>query len=507
MTRFFQNLGSIWAVKTSRKLFCLTTFCLAVASGASALAATSSSLPAAAQEDVSNGEAAFKNRDYLAAIDHFQQARRAAPTAPEIFFYLGVAESKVPGRELRAISWLAAYLTARADAPNAEAVKNQISALDNAYQKKILSVIRLADDAARSVGIGVYLEGVAEVWAKTGDFTAAMQLVTLMRTQAYRDSAYTHIAESQAKAGNIAGANTTIDLITDPKERHYAQSLVVLIRLAAGDIRGAQETWKSMANLPELSPNEYTWQLAASAIVEAQLAAGDRNGAHKTIATALTNAEIIKSADHRDRVYMGIAEAQARGGDFTGALRNVDLVQDADSRAALRGRVAEAVAESGGIAKALQIADSISDVDQFGFHYQSRARESIAVAQARHGDVAGANKTAALIAHEPVKVSAQKEILEIQKSPIEDKPAVSDWLGYLDEKSRTYSSCPLNTAIFLDLPAHLKSIPPSDDPERYASELLDTIRQMQTARKVIDQLLRGTKVSKRSSSSRNPYAN
>jgi len=83
-------------------------------------------LPPDAQEAMKNGIIAAKQQDYLLAARYFQDARKIAPDSPEIFFNLGLAESKIPGRELRAIAWFGAYLASTTNAPNAAAVKDQI---------------------------------------------------------------------------------------------------------------------------------------------------------------------------------------------------------------------------------------------------------------------------------------------------------------------------------------------------------------------------------------------
>ena len=81
------------------------------------------------QEAINNGIIATKVPDYLLAVRYFEEARKVAPQSPEIFFNLGLAESKIPGRELRAICWFGAYLTAAPDAPNTAAVKEQMKIL------------------------------------------------------------------------------------------------------------------------------------------------------------------------------------------------------------------------------------------------------------------------------------------------------------------------------------------------------------------------------------------
>jgi hypothetical protein len=67
-------------------------------------------LPPDAQEAMKKGIMAAKEQEWEIAIQSFQEARKTAPIAPELFYNLGLAESKMPGRELRAIAWFGAYL-------------------------------------------------------------------------------------------------------------------------------------------------------------------------------------------------------------------------------------------------------------------------------------------------------------------------------------------------------------------------------------------------------------
>jgi tetratricopeptide (TPR) repeat protein len=206
-------------LKIARELACLVCSALVVAIGIPTHAHTSSSLPpavqeavnSAAQEAVQKGLSAAKQGDYLGAINHFQEALRLAPNSPEIFFYLGVAEARIAGRELRAICWLGAYLSASPNGSNAEAVQNQISKLKIAHQKTLSVVLKSVEDAARFSELkGPSLRDVARRWASIGDLTSALQtaanLTELPESQA---EAYAAIAEIQAKSLDIAGALTT----------------------------------------------------------------------------------------------------------------------------------------------------------------------------------------------------------------------------------------------------------------------------------------------------------
>src|ERR1700720_475136 len=76
-----------------------------------------------AQAAVDKGVLAAKQQDFLLAVRYFQDARKLAPQAPEIYFDLGLAESKIPGRELRSVAWFGAYLAVSPNAANAAAVK------------------------------------------------------------------------------------------------------------------------------------------------------------------------------------------------------------------------------------------------------------------------------------------------------------------------------------------------------------------------------------------------
>ena len=93
-------------------------FCsLAVPFAAQAQTAAQQPLPPAAQADLDKGIIAAKVPDYALAIHYFEDARKLAPLAPIVFMNLGIAESKMPGRELRAMAWFGTYLAAYPGAP------------------------------------------------------------------------------------------------------------------------------------------------------------------------------------------------------------------------------------------------------------------------------------------------------------------------------------------------------------------------------------------------------
>lgn len=175
-----------------------------------ASAATPAPLPTDAQEAVNKGIIAAKVPDYLLAVRYFQDARKLAPAAPIIYWNLGLAESKLPGRELRAIAWFGAYLAATPNASNAAAVKEQIDMLDVKSQSNLSRFIKSVEAAASQLPSGYdrdhSLGSVAQLWAEAGDLAGAQKTANLIQPGRSKDRALIPIEIAQAEAGDIAGA-------------------------------------------------------------------------------------------------------------------------------------------------------------------------------------------------------------------------------------------------------------------------------------------------------------
>ena len=83
-----------------------------------------------AKELMEKGIVAAKQQDYQLAIQYFQEVRPKASDEPILYFNLGLAEAKIPGRELRAICWLEAFLATNPTGSKPEAVNNLIKELE-----------------------------------------------------------------------------------------------------------------------------------------------------------------------------------------------------------------------------------------------------------------------------------------------------------------------------------------------------------------------------------------
>lgn len=183
-------------------LFLLLTMVSTTGSG-QANAPASAPLPPAAQDAVNKGIIAAKVPDYPLAIRFFEEARTLAPQAAVIYLNLGLAESKIPGRELRAIAWFGAYLAACPTATNAAAVKEQITVLEVKNKSNVLRVLKATLDTANqlsSSGRSSALHEVAWLYAKAGDIPTAMKIAALIEDTGFQRSARENIAEVAAES-------------------------------------------------------------------------------------------------------------------------------------------------------------------------------------------------------------------------------------------------------------------------------------------------------------------
>ena len=282
-------------------------------------------LPPEAEAAVKKGLIAANAQQWLIAIQSFQEARKSVPAdAPVLFYNLGLAESKIPGRELRAIAWFGAYLAATPNAPNAAAVNDAIVGLQIKNQGNLNRLIKTVQDAASQTTQNKegHLSSVARLLAEAGDATSALKIAYLLpETEGHGDDwrggALKAIADAQLDAGDIVGAQRTADLILVGKD--LTEEKIAEAQLDAGDIVGAQRT-ADVIHSVEFKPG--------CLIADAQIKARDIAGAQKTLASALKNADLIQNPYVKSLEQSHIAYVQMKVGDIAGALRTADLIQD-----------------------------------------------------------------------------------------------------------------------------------------------------------------------------------
>lgn len=235
------------------KIHVLTCMALAAASY-NATAATPTPLPPAVEEALNKGIIAAKVPDYLLAIRYFEEARKLAPQAPVVYLNLGLAESKIPGRELRAIAWFGAYLAAYPDAPNGAAVKEQIAVLDVRNQSNVSRLIKSVQDAANQLPPPSYIkehalrDKVVELWAKAGDIQAALNITDLLDDDDDKSYARYVVSKIQAEDGDIAGAQKTANLIRGAALKSRAQSAIADVHSKSGITNAPNSTRHSTSD-------------------------------------------------------------------------------------------------------------------------------------------------------------------------------------------------------------------------------------------------------------------
>jgi len=429
-----------FVVHTSRVrhdlLACLASLSFLLSVPALGQTAAPAPLPPDAAEAIKKGILAAKQQDYLLAIRFFQEARKPQdryqyqPDAPEIYFNLGLAESKIPGRELRAIAWFGAYLAANPNASNAGAVKDLMNALNVKCQSNILHLIQTAQDAAIKIPIGEgnaawpgpdperhndALGGVAALWAEFGDFENANRAIGMrignganteepfvrIRTDLAVDKAdvgdiagaqrdakllpadssdrvYGSIAATQAETGDISGALSTVDSIQRTSDKNWVLGQIAHFQAKAGDTPSALKTI-------ELNPHLDGKSSTLKDIAIYQVTNGDIGG-------ALQTASLIDFSENKDDAYSSIAQAQIQAGDIADALNSVRLMKSVRLKSNRLVEITESEIKAGDIGAAQKTVDLI-EVSQSDS--KIRAQVAIAEGQLAVGNIADAQKTLA----------------------------------------------------------------------------------------------------------------
>ncbi len=284
-------------------------------------------LPPAAQAAFSKGVVAAQQQEWEIAVQSFQAARQAAPNAPEILYNLGLTESKMPGRELRAIAWFGAYLSADPKAANAKDVWAFIAALQVKDEGNIRRLIKTLESGARDAalsshdGIDVHrLElDLAGLWADLGDVPNTERLVASAMTvddnsslwdKDWRNSAIYNepLALAHANAGDLAAAVGYAARIPNLSDRVDVDIAIAEIERRAGDGAGARTTLITAASAAERVPQVNKAEEQAK-VAEAQAQAGDLSGARITLLAAQKTLE-TPGTNNKDSAQSWIRKAQ-----------------------------------------------------------------------------------------------------------------------------------------------------------------------------------------------------
>jgi len=229
---------------------------------------SSNSLSPQARIAISTGLSAVKLGAWDVAADSFDEARKLAPNAAGILFYQGLAESHLPGRELRAIVLYKAYLGTFSNAPNARSVENEIATLKTSAKSTtselISSAISWNEDNADLVSHDLLESRLARLvyyQSLLGDLEGALTLAYRVEQIQIRLLVYSDIIKNLVILEKFDDAKRVADLINDdgrvdPNQRDLAFKLISEAQAEATlsnsklSIKDAKDTARLIKNGP-----------------------------------------------------------------------------------------------------------------------------------------------------------------------------------------------------------------------------------------------------------------
>lgn len=503
------------------KLASLALVLLPVSFG-SASAQQTEALPPAAQQALDKGLAAAKQEQWTIAIQSLDQARQLAPKSPIILFNQALAESRVPGRELRSIVLFHAYLAAAPNAANGAAVKDQIGSLQIKVEGTIQSLLDQAKDITPKLSTAsnwgysdqlTALDDLAKMKARIGDIDGAKQIAGTCKQpltwqsktweESYASQCLLHIVTVQAELGDFDGARATADqaaqaeasrVMNDDMMQYGRPDQDSIAKAAQGTNDQAYESIISdeakagriQAALDDLShhPSLAEPQLGNPGInllediAEAQFHAGQQQAAELNLGRALEN---IKQYQQRvpdaDVYYIALAQAQLDVGDFEGSIKTISNINPKFHNDIMRVlnpaylHLAVADWKKGDLNAASKAASQVDDDYIFTSHFYGLKSDDL-----RAANVSVCCRRDDLLRLIQARADASQLSLSLPPEPVKDP--VTKWTSLLGS---------LNDPLFTDLHYQLQVISAQSTPKAIFDGLLKAVQQMSDASTKIKQ--------------------
>jgi len=505
-------------------------------------------LPAAAQKALDKGVVAAQAGDYPSAIELFEQARALAPQSAILFLNRGLAESKMPSRELRAIAWFGAYLAVAPDAANAPAVKRQIAALQIQNRQTIARFTASVTAAARLTQFksdqGKAQANHAVALVGIGDVAGAKAVADTIVSAISKSQALRAIAQKLAAGGDKAGARALLAVAStaaSDEDNNLWEKLTALQEIgsdqeALGDAENARLTLAATRSAIEKFSDPKDKATAWIQFAKGRLKAGHSDDARAALAAADASAGRITDAYWATQTASAVGQAQAQAGDFPGAFRTASRLTDGHEKGTVQAAIVEAQTRRGDLAGAKATVERMDDGKK------DTARRQIVRTQIEMGDKAGAQATLLEVDRVPGKKTSALEacvsmaaLAELQaragdfqgaqasldaalKAEKRVRPAPASGLsGKNADQWRARNACagatlisggpagiwlekllhgPLSEPPFTDLAAHAKALHdafPGDlvlsSPEAYVQRLLETTTKLNDERDAVERLV------------------
>lgn len=284
-------------------------------------------LPVDAKAPFDKGVASANQNDWTSAAKSFEEARKAAPYSSDVLHHLAEAESRIPGRELRAIAWFKAYLAAAPNGDKAASARDQVNKLKASLDAMLHKLVGQAKQMAveNNRGLGEVINAQAQI----GDIPAALETVRAIKVEepglkdlelsrGYRDIAVIQagalgdqLSFTDLEARDPEGAISTAKLITHPDYLCEAQLAIAKAQAKLGKVEDAKATLVSAREkrldyynnrAKEKSSDVQTCGYQLGDIGKTQAELGDFAGAQQTL-------NLIPPSQYADRPTQSIREA------------------------------------------------------------------------------------------------------------------------------------------------------------------------------------------------------
>jgi hypothetical protein len=304
------------------------------------IAAQTTEINEAAREPFERGLMAAQQQAWELAINHFMLAYERDRESPQIWFNLGLASARVPGRELRAIGWLKAYVEKLPDAPKAQSVRDEIRTLRSRYEITIDKLVghlkTMANKEPDEQDRRWAMFNIAGIQALAGNIKGAHETAGLEKMPPFEGVNYnqlTGLARELAIGGDLrkaldllAEARRMTVRINNPEATKWVQDYGYggVVRALLRD--GKPEEARSYAYF---SGSEQLQQIACGYFVQGKTAAAFE-------ALKLARDALIKAGSRGRFDLYGIVGRQVAFGDPTGAMETVNLAAGEDDQRELR---------------------------------------------------------------------------------------------------------------------------------------------------------------------------
>jgi hypothetical protein len=273
------------------------------------------------------------------------------------------------------------------------------------------AALRVAAAGRDEEGRTYVLSAIVRGQAAAGDIAGALKSAEGLKDY-WHHAAIVDVATAQARTGDVRGALKTVAALeNEPFQTARALQEIALAEAKAGDKPRAKKTLQAARQLIEIAkaPRPGTGQLAMLAVRQAEI--GDVQGGLQTLAAA-------KLDEHPGfgHFHSRFVVQQVLAGDAAGALRSIDGLKDVERQVSALLQVAVAQADKGdraGARQTIRMAQQRQGSRGAGGKHDTY-RRSLARAQAKTGDFAGALATAKAIQDAGTRASALRDIAKVQ---------------------------------------------------------------------------------------------